>query len=1013
MTRLNGERELHGIDGVIQHLQSHEQANVALLLGPAGSGKTTLLSVFCVTLCDRLLQRFESVHGLDETADRPPIPIWLPCPEIDDNSSSLDSVFRVKELALSADQPAIVLADGLDEIPYDRQQDTMALLDKLLLDLEARPRTLALVTCRSEEIVRISGIDNLLQLFPSYEISPIDVHKRKQLFALLTEQLVENNRVRLRETPTEAVARLESLLQRSSHLGSFETPLLLTLFVIVALQDDAEILDLSLQNLYQRAIEVLVRRRLTWPQLHVARDVLRYLAGELHRRGSLGQNSTDAVSRESDVVQLLKLYVSTSGKVADSAPIELLSLLLKSGVVAGDYGQISFVHRSFFEHFLADRIAEEISQEIYTNLSHWPLSDMVSRFLYDYRIVAELRKALSSTKHQSFDTVRFRGGNAVNLLKKSGILLRDLDLRDTVLAGADFREANLDDVDFGAADLQRTDFSFSSLRRADWSRVSAVGHLQIEEGREIRSVVYSRRRDTVFLGNTLGELIELRADSLEPVTQRAHAHDHTVTILALDDVNDWLASAGYDEHCHIWSMEDLTLLGSVPQLLPKCRALSCYTPGPDVGYLVCGTPADTLLLYKLLSSGDDPTRRRVHVQLIQELPGISGSAYRSISWSPDGRLLLVAGFEGALHWCRFDNASRRLSRISGPRFQAPSTATFWGACFSEDGSHAAAIDSAGSLHLWYIATREPVLILTRSLVEDGIGLGRCVCLNQDGTGVYCGDDNGTILALSRNNGSIKLRWRRKVHEDSVYTVRLIRSSRNLLTCGLDAQVCLLDAASGEDSAQPFSNAQPTRRLSILGLRVRADLLEECDQEYLKRRGAKLVKNRPAPEDKRIVQYDYDLAISFAGEDRRHAEALASRLEKLGMRTFYDKDEAAKLWGKNLSMHLYEIYAKKSLFCAILISRFYVDNDWTYLELEAALERDRKQRGQDYILPIRLDETEVVGLSADRGYQTIDVGIDRIAEIFREKFMRRKDDRLRTEKRKKKTDAGKESNDAGG
>ena len=58
-------------------------------------------------------------------------------------------------------------------------------------------------------------------------------------------------------------------------------------------------------------------------------------------------------------------------------------------------------------------------------------------------------------------------------------------------------------------------------------------------------------------------------------------------------------------------------------------------------------------------------------------------------------------------------------------------------------------------------------------------------------------------------------------------------------------------------------------------------------------------------------FDYDVAISFAGEQRTEAEAIADRLKASDIRVFYDRYEQADLWGKNLYEHLSDIYQKKA------------------------------------------------------------------------------------------------------
>lgn len=46
-----------------------------------------------------------------------------------------------------------------------------------------------------------------------------------------------------------------------------------------------------------------------------------------------------------------------------------------------------------------------------------------------------------------------------------------------------------------------------------------------------------------------------------------------------------------------------------------------------------------------------------------------------------------------------------------------------------------------------------------------------------------------------------------------------------------------------------------------------------------------------------MQREFDVALSFAGEDRQHAKKLADLLNACGYTVFYDEYEQADLWGK--------------------------------------------------------------------------------------------------------------------
>ena len=42
------------------------------------------------------------------------------------------------------------------------------------------------------------------------------------------------------------------------------------------------------------------------------------------------------------------------------------------------------------------------------------------------------------------------------------------------------------------------------------------------------------------------------------------------------------------------------------------------------------------------------------------------------------------------------------------------------------------------------------------------------------------------------------------------------------------------------------------------------------------------------------QPDFDVALSFAGEDRTYVERVANELKRMGLKVFYDKHEAVTL-----------------------------------------------------------------------------------------------------------------------
>jgi hypothetical protein len=111
---------------------------------------------------------------------------------------------------------------------------------------------------------------------------------------------------------------------------------------------------------------------------------------------------------------------------------------------------------------------------------------------------------------------------------------------------------------------------------------------------------------------------------------------------------------------------------------------------------------------------------------------------------------------------------------------------------------------------------------------------------------------------------------------------------------------------------------------------------------------------------------YDVALSFAGEDRDHARRIAELLRVRGFSVFFDENEQATLWGRNLYTHLSDVYQNKARYCLMFISVHYASKLWTKRERDAAQARAFRE-SREYILPLRLDDTALPGIEETVGY----------------------------------------------
>jgi TIR domain-containing protein len=130
---------------------------------------------------------------------------------------------------------------------------------------------------------------------------------------------------------------------------------------------------------------------------------------------------------------------------------------------------------------------------------------------------------------------------------------------------------------------------------------------------------------------------------------------------------------------------------------------------------------------------------------------------------------------------------------------------------------------------------------------------------------------------------------------------------------------------------------------------------------------------------------YEVAISFAGEQRDVARQIAERLKSLGVSVFFDEYAAEKPWGAHLTEALGSVYLDQSDYCLMLVSKEYVQREWPTHERRHALARALRER-EGYVLPLRFDGTNVPGLPPTIGYLELkNYGVEGVCNLLLKKL----------------------------
>lgn len=149
-----------------------------------------------------------------------------------------------------------------------------------------------------------------------------------------------------------------------------------------------------------------------------------------------------------------------------------------------------------------------------------------------------------------------------------------------------------------------------------------------------------------------------------------------------------------------------------------------------------------------------------------------------------------------------------------------------------------------------------------------------------------------------------------------------------------------------------------------------------------------LRNRAEEGAISVDKYQFDVALSFASEDRKIAEDIASVLLIEGVKVFYDRFHKSDIWGKKLTKYFQEIYGPKARYVMILVSKYYPIKDWSDFEFSIA-RQEVKKRKTEFILPIKLDDTKIVGIHEDVAYLDYESeGIDGIADTIVKKLFKK-------------------------
>lgn len=109
-----------------------------------------------------------------------------------------------------------------------------------------------------------------------------------------------------------------------------------------------------------------------------------------------------------------------------------------------------------------------------------------------------------------------------------------------------------------------------------------------------------------------------------------------------------------------------------------------------------------------------------------------------------------------------------------------------------------------------------------------------------------------------------------------------------------------------------------------------------------------------------IDKEFEIAISFAGENRALAKYIAEQLEEIDVRVFFDEYYESNYLGKAWSREFERIFVSDSQYVVCLLDSNHRDKIWPTFERECF----QKRVSNAEVLPIYLDDSNFAGIPSD-------------------------------------------------
>ena len=327
--------------------ETEYEKRMLLVLGQPGSGKSTLITYLlneCITNCDReiLVYQFAKLKQVD----------WASDPK-----QALLNALRAEDVTDFSGK--VLILDGFDEISVggSRERILDRLYDDIAMDYSVRDFSL-LITCREHYITGRTECDRIL-------LNPFTEQQIEEFCSTYWNQF---------GVKKEDLKRLKKQFCEKKEIMGIPLLLYMTLALDITIEKGTSYVDIYDRifaidsGIYDRCIKILIKEKETRRYFEVSHRVAGEMKQQLHRISKeialyMLEYEPETASIPKEAYEQIVERVQTEEAlemIEKSVPISFYFRKIAKQIDGVDTEQLTFIHRSMYEYFVAVAVCDEI-----------------------------------------------------------------------------------------------------------------------------------------------------------------------------------------------------------------------------------------------------------------------------------------------------------------------------------------------------------------------------------------------------------------------------------------------------------------------------------------------------------------------------------------------------------------------------------------------------------------------------------------------------------------------------